>query len=419
MFFFDFDLLFFAIALFTGWVLSRKEISPKKPFINPSWSDANRSQGDRGTSILITGGTGVLGWRVVCHAKECWPGANIVVFDMNEVSPERKVENVSYVYGDVTDEMDVVCAFAQTFVNDDAFRIVFHVAGLLPSCATTRKKLFEVNGAGAKTIVKFSQHYRVDCLVSTSSASVVLPKDNVFVDGVVGETMPYPESGNFVDDYAVSKAAGEQHVLGANGSLHGWDGDELPSKLATACIRPSIIYAFDDKKFAERLLKGEINYIFGDGKYSIDFVWCEDVAKGHVAAAGVMLSEKNARGGESCESYVSGKAFHLGAGVGRTAEEFYSCSAWGNKAPQKIPLCFMRALARLNFMVFRWAGQAPVDHFLRPDSFNFMAGRTWWFSMEEAKRAFTYTPTPLSNAIDSMKEMKEEIEVDTESWYNQ
>ena len=97
----------------------------------------------------------------------------------------------------------------------------------------------------------------------------------------------------------------------------------------------------------------------------------------------------------------------------------YVRSAWGNKAPQKIPLCFMRALARLNFMVFRWTGQAPVDHFLRPDSFNFMAGRTWWFSVEKARRAFTYTPTPLCTAIDSMKEMKEEIEVDTESWYNQ
>ena len=416
MFFFEFDLLFCAIALFSRWVFSRKGNGPKKAFIDPFWADAKRSQGDRGTSVLVTGGTGVLGWRVVCHAKERWPSANIVVFDINKVSPERKVERVSYVYGDVTDEMDVVYAFAQTFVNDDAFRIVFHVAGLLPSCSTTRKNLQKVNGAGAKTIVKLSQHYRVDCLVSTSSASVVLPKSNTFLDGVVGETMPYPASDNFVDDYAASKAAGEQYVLDANGSLHECDGDELPSKLATACIRPSIVYAFDDKKFAERLLNGEINYIFGDGKYAIDFVWCEDVAKGHVDAAVVMLSEKNSRSGESS---VSGKAFHLGAGVSQTAEEFYSCSAWGNKAPQKIPLCFMRALAWLNFLVFQWVGQAPVDHFLRPDSFNFMAGRTWWFSVEEAKRAFAYTPTPLRNAIGSMKEMKEEIEVDPNRWYNQ
>ena len=68
-------------------------------FLEPFWSDANKTQEDRGVSILVTGGTGVLGWRVVWHAKERWPNANIVVFDLNKVSPQRKVKNVSVSMG--------------------------------------------------------------------------------------------------------------------------------------------------------------------------------------------------------------------------------------------------------------------------------------------------------------------------------
>ena len=168
-----------------------------------------------------------------------------------------------------------------------------------------------VNANGAKTIVQFCQNYDVDVLIGTSSASVVLDRKNTNVDSVIGEDCAYPQTdSDFVDLYAQSKANGEQIILDANGMRHGIPGDDdyLETRLSTCTLRPSIIYAADDQKFGERLLKCEINYIYGSGENVIDFVWCDNVAQGHDDACKYILKhEKNQRH----KSSVSGRAFHM------------------------------------------------------------------------------------------------------------
>ena len=100
-------------------------------------------------------------------------------------------------------------------------------------------------------MVESCRRYKVDTLIATSSASVVMPRSVTAIDGQLGEDMPYPERSDFVDEYAESKARGEKHVLDANGATHY----EAETRLRTSVLRPSIIYAADDGKFAERLLQ--------------------------------------------------------------------------------------------------------------------------------------------------------------------
>merc|ERR1712146_330209 len=110
-------------------------------------------------TVLVTGGTGVLGWRVAQFALQQFGEENtfVTIFDLQLPQKHRTLQhkNVSYIQGDLTSEVDVVCAFAKTFVNTNDTRIVFHIAGLLPSCSTSIESLNMVNANGAKTIVQF------------------------------------------------------------------------------------------------------------------------------------------------------------------------------------------------------------------------------------------------------------------------
>ena len=333
-------------------------------------------------TVLVTGGTGVLGWRVAQFALQQFGEENtfVTIFDLQLPQKHRTLQhkNVSYIQGDLTSEVDVVCAFAKTFVNTNDTRIVFHIAGLLPSCSTSIESLNMVNANGAKTIVQFCQNYDVDVLIGTSSASVVLDRKNTNVDGDIGEDCAYPKNdSDFVDLYAQSKAKGEQIILDANGMRHGIPGDDdyLETRLSTCTLRPSIIYAADDQKFGERLLKCEINYIYGSGENVIDFVWCDNVAQGHIDACKYILKHEKS---QRHESSVSGRAFHMSNFTRKdvkSTKEFYSLKQWSNPPPTSIPLLLMQLIALFNFFVYRVVGIAPIDHYLRPDSFNFMSGR--------------------------------------------
>ena len=343
--------------------------------------DVDRDHNRRETyTILVTGGTGVLGWRVAQFALQQFGKENtfVTIFDLQPPQKHRKLQHISYIQGDLRSEVDVVCAFAKTFVNTNDTRIVFHIAGLLPSCSTSIESLNMVNAIGAKTIVQFCQNYDVDVLIGTSSASVVLDRKNTNVDGDIGEDCAYPHNDlDFVDLYAQSKAKGEQIILDANGMRHGIPGDNdyLETRLSTCALRPSIIYAADDQKFGERLLKREINYIYGGGNNIIDFVWCDNVAQGHIDACKYILThEKKKRH----ESSVSGRAFHMSNFTRKdvkSTKEFYSLKQWANPPPTSIPLLLMQLIAVFNYYVYRAIGIAPIDHYLRPDSFNFMSGR--------------------------------------------
>jgi nucleoside-diphosphate-sugar epimerase len=344
--------------------------------------------------ILVTGGAGVLGWRVATFARDRWPDADIVVFDIAEPPPHRRLEDTTYIYGDISDPEDVNRAFVDTFRGhkQSSVKMVFHVAGLLPSCATTKEKLMSVNNDGAKLIVDACRRYLIGTLVATSSASVVMPRNEPSIDGPQGEDMPYPAADNFVDEYAESKARGEEHILSADNQAHY----DATTTLRTCIMRPSIIYAADDAKLAERLLQGEINNVLGDGNNTVDFAWADDVAMGHVQAAAAIHESDG--GGK-----VAGVAYHLSLGKPTTTSEFYRLSSWHNPAPVHIPIPLIFAVAFMNKLVFDWIGHAPIDHLLRPDSLRFMAGRSWWFSAERATLAFGYKPTMHAQAIEAMR----------------
>ena len=267
---------------------------------------------------------------------------------------------------------------------------VIHVAGLLPSCATTQEMLDAVNVDGAALIVQSCKAHSVRFLVATSSASVVMNVNDKDINGKIGEDMPYPSSpGDYIDGYALSKAAGEKVILSANNE-HG---------LSTVCLRPAIIYSADDGKLAEGILRGGLEEMIGDGSNVIDFVWSDTVASAHVRAYSEL---------QNPDSVVAGKAYHISHGKPCKVGEFFCSEHWKMSRPRKVPFGLVLFFAHINLAVFRAVRVAPFDFYLRPDSIKFMAGRNWWFSISRAEQDFGFQP--LKNVQETIKYMRRQVD---------
>ena len=57
------------------------------------------------------------------------------------------------------------------------------------------------------------------------------------------------------------------------------------------------------------------------------------------------------------------KGVSLGVWCPQDVEEFYGCPAWRNEKPQKIPICLMRVLAKINYLAYQWQEKLPSTIF--------------------------------------------------------
>lgn len=84
-------LMFFETALL--FVMGRMMWVSIFPTIRKTPDDIDETETDPSKpTIMITGGTGVLGWRVAVFARKQWPDANIAVFDISAPPPRRQLE---------------------------------------------------------------------------------------------------------------------------------------------------------------------------------------------------------------------------------------------------------------------------------------------------------------------------------------
>jgi UDP-glucose 4-epimerase len=261
-----------------------------------------------GKKVLVTGGAGFVGSRIVSHLvrENC---SEIVVVD-NMV--RGQAENlaglgdgiVRLVRGDIRDRLllwDLV----------DGSDTVFHQAALrITHCAAEPRNALEVMVDATFDLFELCLKAKVRKVIFASSASVY----------GMADAFPTAEQQNPYDNrtlYGAAKAFGEGLLRSFN-DMYGLEyaafryfnvygpGMDLHGKYTEVLIR-----------WMERIARGEPPVIFGDGLQTMDFVHVDDVARANILGAVLPVSDMVFNVGSEVETSLCDLAARLAKVMGR------------------------------------------------------------------------------------------------------
>jgi len=221
--------------------------------------------------VLLTGGAGFLGQRIVTELRElaATRGREVRIRSLDLLPCGQADESI---VGDITDA---------GVVNESAqdIDIILHVAALIDWGNTPHSKLFEVNYDGTLHVLDAARKNGVRAVVFTSTMDVVMD-GGPLVD--INEDHPYPS--RYLDAYSESKSLAEQAVLAANG----------PS-LRTVALRACGLYGEADPYHMDSVLTaardGKLTFRLGSADTVFEHVYVGNVAYAHALAAFAMLEE--------------------------------------------------------------------------------------------------------------------------------
>ena len=222
---------------------------------------------------LVTGGAGFIGSHLVDALVAA--GDQVVVLDDLSTGKRANLapvaDRISFIEGDVADKATVARAVA-------GCDRVFHQAAVASVPATIERPVatHHVNLGGTLMVLEAARAAGVKRVVFASSAAVY---GNTGAAACVETARPNPQS-----PYAVEKLAAEQYVR-VWADLYG---------MPTAALRyfnvfgprqdPGSPYSGVISIFADRLRRGQVPTIFGDGEQTRDFVFVADVVRANLAA---------------------------------------------------------------------------------------------------------------------------------------
>ncbi len=238
-----------------------------------------------GSTIVVTGGAGLIGSTTIDRLLLDYDPGRIVVFDnfsrgtRSNLAGALKDPRVVVVEGDIRDRD----AMAAVLARADA---VIHMAALrITACAADPKEAFEVMCAGSFNVVDAARAAGVKKIVAASTASVY---------GMADE-FPTTETHHPYNNrtwYGASKVMLEGllrsyndmfglpyvafryfNVYGPRMDIHG--------KYTEVLVR-----------WMERLDAGEPPLVLGDGTQTMDFVYVDDIARANVAALASDVSDE-------------------------------------------------------------------------------------------------------------------------------
>ncbi|HEX3331028.1 MAG TPA: NAD-dependent epimerase/dehydratase family protein [Gaiellales bacterium] len=233
---------------------------------------------------LVTGGAGFIGSALVRALAAAGFDAR-VLDDLSSGSPANlEGTGADLVTGDVRD-LDLVVGAAR------GCDVVFHLAAGAGVVESMNDPLtnFDQNGRGTLTALEAARRAEVPRFVFSSS------------NAPLGENA-YPASEDKpvapLSPYGASKATGEAYCS----AFHGAYGmDAIVVRFSNAYGPRSAHKGNVIPLFIRRIRAGEELVLYGDGSQTRDFVFCEDLARGLVAAAAT--------------PGVGGQIFQLASGV--------------------------------------------------------------------------------------------------------
>lgn len=229
------------------------------------------------STILVTGGCGLIGSSTIDLLLREYSPARIVIFDnlsrgtLVNVQDAMKDRRVSLLHGDIRDST----AINKAMLGMDA---VIHMAALrITACAGMPREAMEVMCDGSFNVIEAARAAGVKKIVAASSASIYGLADSfpthedhhpynnrtwygaskIMLEGLLR---------SFHEMYGLSYVALRYfNVFGPRMDIHG--------KYTEVLIR-----------WIERIAAGEAPLILGNGTQTMDFVYVEDVARCNVLA---------------------------------------------------------------------------------------------------------------------------------------
>lgn len=239
----------------------------------------------KGSTLVVTGGTGLIGSTTIDLLLSSYEPKRIVIFDnlsrggTVNVAAALRDSRVTLLEGDIRDRD----ALQRVVAGADA---VIHLAALrITACAADPREAFDVMCAGTFNVVEAAQRAGVQKVVAASTASVYGLADRF---PTTEDHHPYNNRTwygaskvmlegllrSFNDMYGLPYVALRYfNVYGPRMDIHG--------KYTEVLIR-----------WMERLDAGQPPLILGDGTQTMDFVEVEDVARANVLALASDVSDE-------------------------------------------------------------------------------------------------------------------------------
>lgn len=310
------------------------------------------------TPVLVTGGTGFLGRRIV--ERLLGQGRAVTVL-ARRPSAELEARGVRFVCAELADAKAVAqaCEGAGT---------VFHVAAKVGVWGAY-DDFYQANVLGTRAVIEGCRRHGVRRLVYTSTPSVVYNGLDL-----AGADESLPLTTDCPSAYPLTKALAEAEVLAANGD-----------RLRTTALRPHLIWGPGDPHLVPRVLEraraGRLR-IVGKGINKVDMVHVEN------ATDAQLLAELALETGRAC-----GKPYFITNGEPVLLWEWINglLTALGEpRLERRLPLGAARAVGLVCeglWKGLRLRGEPPMTRFVAAE-----LAKDHWFSIEAARRELGYAP---------------------------
>lgn len=348
--------------------------------------------------VLVTGGTGFLGRRLVERLLAA--GRSVTILGRTP-APELEKRGVLFIRASLDDASAVQAACA-------GITTIFHTAAKVGVWGRY-DDFFRTNVLGTRALLAGAREHGVRHFIHTSTPSVVYNGH-----ALVGADESLPLTTACPSPYPLTKAIAECEVLAAHSS-----------SLRTVALRPHLIWGVGDPHLVPRVLAraraGRLR-IVGDGQNQVDMVHVENAVDAHLLAEYALTqchplgdtldnAKKNqchplgdTRGGETMRAEpvqhaamsppsVGGRAYFITNG-----EPVYLW-AWINEllvalgeppVTRKISLrtaSTLGALCETTWRLFPLRGEPPMTRFIAAE-----LAKDHWFDLTAARRDLGYVP---------------------------
>jgi nucleoside-diphosphate-sugar epimerase len=319
-------------------------------------------------SVLVTGGTGFLGRRLV--ERLLAEGRRVVVLARNPAS-DLEARGVAFVRTALDDAPAVraACAGVDT---------VFHVAAKVGVWGPY-EDYFKANVLGTRALLEGCRAHGVRRLVYTSTPSVVYNGRDL-----AGADERLPLTTSCPSNYPLTKAIAECEVLNANSPA-----------LRTVALRPHLIWGVNDPHLIPRVLEraraGRLR-IVGTGANRVDMVHVENAVDAHLLAEAALIRGEESGAG-SDQRRADGKAYFITNGEPVVLWEWINALLCALGEPPVTKAVSLRtatalgAVCEATWRTFRLRGEPPMTRFVAAE-----LAKDHWFDITAARRDLGYNP---------------------------
>ena len=328
------------------------------------------------TAVLVTGGTGFLGRRLV--ERLLAQGRSVAILGRTP-APDLEQRGVRFIRASLDDDAAVraACAGVDT---------VFHTAAKVGVWGRY-DDFFRTNVLGTRALLGGCRAHGVKNFVYTSTPSVVYNGRDL-----AGADESLPLTTSCPSPYPLTKAIAEREVLAT-------DSPEL----RTIALRPHLIWGVGDPHLVPRVLAraraGRLR-IVGSGKNRVDMVHVENAVDAHLLAESALqmchdIRDKPLAGGSlaTARRPADGRAFFITNGEPVILWEWINqlLVALGEKpATRRVSLSAAMAAGACSEALWRilpLRGEPPVTRFVAAE-----LAKDHWFDLTAARRDLGYEP---------------------------